>query len=88
MKLGEEIMAVNPMMLMKIMNLKDKFTQTHPKFEAFVRTVLMGGGIVEGTVIEMTVKKPGEEPVTTNLKVQKSDLELVEEIKNLGKQNV
>lgn len=78
-------MAVNPMMLMKIMNLKDKFTHTHPKFEAFVRTVLMGGGIVEGTVIEMTVKKPGEEPVTTNFKVQRSDLELVEEIKELGR---
>ncbi|EKC49575.1 hypothetical protein OBE_14565, partial [human gut metagenome] len=31
----------------------------------------------------ITITRPGEEPVSTNLKVQKSDLDLVEELKNL-----
>lgn len=78
-------MNMNPGMIMKLMSLKNTFTKTHPKFEAFVKTVLLGKGITEGTVIEVTVTKPGEEPVTTNLKVQQSDLELVEELKNLGR---
>jgi hypothetical protein len=78
-------MNMNAAAIMKLMNLKNTFTNAHPKFESFVRTVLLGGGITEGTVIEVTVTKPGETPVTTNLKVQQSDLELMEELKNLGR---
>lgn len=77
---------MNPAILMKLMSAKNKFTQNHPKFEAFVKAVFLGSnGITEGTVIEITVTKPGEQPITTNLKVQQSDLELVEELKNLVK---
>lgn len=50
---------------------------------AFVSRFFMGGAITEGTIIEITITRPGEEPVSTNLKVQKSDLDLVEELKNL-----
>uniref|UniRef100_UPI004056D445 hypothetical protein n=1 Tax=Acetatifactor sp. TaxID=1872090 RepID=UPI004056D445 len=77
---------MNPAILMKLMSAKNKFTQNHPKFEAFVKAVFMGNQpIPEGTVIEISVTKPGEQPITTNLKVQQSDLELVEELKNLAK---
>lgn len=69
---------------MKIMNAKNKFTDNHPKFAAFLNTVF-AGGIEEGTVIEITVTKPGEEPVTTNMKVKQSDLELMNELKDLAK---
>lgn len=75
---------LNPAVLMKLMNAKNTFTQNHPKFESFVRTVLMDGtGIPEGTVIELTVTKPGEAPVTTNIRVKQSDLDLVESLKDL-----
>lgn len=77
---------MNPAMLMKLMSAKNKFTQNHPKFEAFVKAVFMSNnGITEGTVIEITVTKPGEAPISTNLRVQQSDLELVEELKNLAR---
>lgn len=77
---------MNPAILMKLMNAKNTFTRNHPKFEAFVQSVLMGGGSIPvGTVIELTVTKPGEPPITTNLKVQQSDLDLVESLKDLGK---
>lgn len=73
---------VNPASIMKIMSAKNKFTSNHPKFEAFIKAVF-SQGIEEGTVIEITVQKPDREPVTTNLKVQQSDLELMEELKEL-----
>ena len=77
---------VNPGMMMKLMSAKNTFVKNHPKFEAFVKAVFLNGnGIPEGTIIEITVTKPGEQPIATNLKVQQSDLELVEGLKNLGK---
>lgn len=77
---------VNPGMMMKLMSAKNTFVRNHPKFEAFVKAVFLNGnGIPEGTIIEITVTKPGEQPIATNLKVQQSDLDLVEGLKNLGK---
>lgn len=70
----------NPASIMKIMSAKNKFTNNHPKFEAFVRAVF-GQGIEEGTIIEITVQKPEKESLTTNIKIQQSDLELMEELK-------
>lgn len=76
---------MNPAVLMKLMNAKNTFTKNHPKFEAFVRNVILGGGgIPEGTIIEITITKPGEEAITTNLKVLQSDLDLVESLKDLS----
>jgi hypothetical protein len=75
---------MNPASIMKIMNAKNKFTTNHPKFTAFLSTVF-ANGIEEGTVIEMTVTKPGEVPVTTNIRVQQSDLELLQELRELVK---
>ena len=70
---------INPGMMMKLMNAKNTFESNHPKFAAFVSRFF----ITEGTIIEITITRPGEDPISTNLKVQKSDLDLVEELKNL-----
>lgn len=75
---------INPADLTKIMSAKRKFDANHPKFSAFLKAVL-SRPIEEGTIIEMTVTRPGEEPITTNLKVQQSDLDLVQELQSLGK---
>ena len=75
---------MNPADMMKIMNAKNKFEANHPKFFAFLNAVF-SRPIEEGTIIEISVKRPGEETITTNLKVQQSDLELVQELQNLGK---
>lgn len=74
---------MNPASIMKIMNAKNKFTENHPKFSAFLSAVF-SRGIAEGTVIEITVTRPGEEPVTTNMKVRQSDLDLFNELKDLA----
>ncbi len=79
-------MNMNPGILLKLMNAKNTFTRNHPKFEAFLQAVFLGGNAIpEGTVIEISVTRPGEETITTNLRVQQSDLELLEELKNLSR---
>lgn len=67
---------------MKLMAAKNQFTKNHPKFSAFLGAAF-GGGIQEGTIIEITVQKPGEAPMTTNIRVQQSDLDLIEGLKGL-----
>ena len=74
---------INPASVMKLMNLKNRFAETHPKFVAFCSNVL-GNGVTEGTIVELTVTKPGEKPVTTNIRVRESDMELLQELKNLS----
>ena len=74
----------NPASIMKLMNAKNKFSQNHPKFVAFL-SMIFSKGIIEGTVIEITVTRPGERPVTSNMKVQQTDLDLLEELKTLAK---
>ena len=73
---------MNPNSIMKIMNAKNKFTQNHPKFSAFLGAA-SSGGIPAGTIVEITVTKPGEEPITTNMRVQQSDLDLMREMQEL-----
>lgn len=75
---------MNPAKLMKIMSAKNKFTENHPKFVAFLNNVFRGG-IEEGTVIEITVTKPDQPEVTSNLRIQQSDLELLQSLNELAK---
>lgn len=75
---------MNPSDMMKIMSAKSKFDANHPKFSAFLKAVF-SRPIEEGTVFEITVTRPGEEPITTNFKVQQSDLDLVQELQNIGR---
>jgi hypothetical protein len=74
---------MNPSAIMKVMNAKNKFVQNHPKFTAFLSAVY-SRGIEAGTVIEITVTRPGEGPVTSNIRVQESDLELLRSLQDLA----
>ncbi len=73
---------MNPATMMKIMAAKNKFEANHPKFFAFIKAVF-SKGIEEGTIIEITVTRPGEAPMTTNMKIQQSDMELMQELKGM-----
>ena len=76
-------MGMNPAAIMKLMSVKNKFTSNHPKFSVFLNAVF-SRGIEEGTIIEITVQRPGEQPLTSNIKVQQSDIELLESLKQMG----
>lgn len=76
---------MNPSAIMKLMSMKSTFERNHPKFAAFFTNV-MGQRLEEGTIIEISVQRPGEEKICTNMKVTASDLEMVEQLKELGRQ--
>lgn len=75
-------MGLNPLQLMKLFGMNQKFQKNHPKVSAFFRTHF-AGGLTEGTVLEISVTKPGEETVSTNMRIRKEDLELLEELKKM-----
>ena len=77
---------MNPAAMMQIAAAFKKFEATHPKFVAFVKT-MFGRGITEGTIIELTVTNPGQDSVTTNIRVQQSDLELIKQIQDMAVNN-
>lgn len=72
---------MNAASIMRLVGAKAQFERNHPKFVAFVKTVF-SRPIQEGTVLEITVTRPGEAPLTANIKVQQSDLELLAELRN------
>lgn len=73
---------MNTAILMKLMAAKNTFANNHPKFVAFLSTVFRDR-IEEGTIIEISVQKPGQEKVTSNLKVQQTDLDLLQGLTEL-----
>lgn len=73
---------MNPMALMKVMKMKNQFSAAHPKFVAFLK-MMFTRKIEEGTVLEVTITRPGEEPVTANMRVNQSDLAMFEELKTM-----
>ena len=74
---------MNPASILKFLSAKKQFEDNHPKFEAFVRTIL-SRPLEEGTVLEITVTRPGEKPMTGNIRLQQSDLELLAELKEMS----
>ena len=60
--------------MMKVMNAWNTFKQNHPKFPAFCSAVSRRG------IREVTYISPEGEKLTTNIKVQASDLELLREL--------
>ena len=68
---------MNPMALMKLMSAKNKFNANHPKVGAFFKAAF-------GSGLQLTVTKPDGEKMTTNLKVKPSDLELLNELRNMS----
>ncbi len=73
---------MNPGNMMKVIAALGTFRSNHPKFVSFAEHFLRTG-IPEGSVIEVTITRPGEEGVTSNMKVTESDLELFASLKEM-----
>ena len=71
-----------PQDILKIMAMKNQFESNHPKVVSFIKE-MAAKGIKEGTVIEITVTDPDGHPTTASMKVQASDVEMIEQLKNL-----
>lgn len=68
--------------LMKFQSMWNAFTSRHPKFPLFLNAVA-SNGIIEGTVIEIQIKRPDGKEFATNLKVAKEDMELFQTLKEM-----
>ena len=74
-------MGFNPAALMKLMSARNKFVNAHPKVSAFIGRELQD--IPAGTVIELSITKPGKDPVVTNMRVTEEDLEFIRSLRDL-----
>ncbi|MCR5590315.1 MAG: hypothetical protein K6F73_02165 [Lachnospiraceae bacterium] len=73
---------MNAQTMMQLIGALGTFRKEHPKFAGFLELMLKSG-IPEDSIIEVTVMKPGENPVTANMKVLQSDIELISALKNM-----
>lgn len=73
---------MNPLQLMQFKKYWDEFTSRHPKFPLFLNAVSQNG-IVEGTIIEVQIKRPDGKEFATNLKIAKEDMDLFQSMKNM-----
>lgn len=74
---------MNPMALLKIKGLVDKFKTNHPRIPMFIGAA--GRAIDEGTIIEVTITTSTGQNLCTNMRVTKDDLDLANELGELMK---
>lgn len=74
----------NPSSFFKIKQAKDTFINNHPKFPLFLQAV-QKDALVAGTIIEIKVTKESGETITTNVKLNDSDIALFHELSNMMK---
>lgn len=71
---------MNPMAMMKIKGLLDRFRSNHPKVPMFFSAASQSIG--EGSIIEINITNADGKKLCTNMKVTADDLELFEQLKN------
>lgn len=70
--------------MMKMQGALAQFNKNHPKIAPFLKAV-QADGVRPGTIIEITVTTPEGTARTANLKVQESDLELLQSLSSMSK---
>ena len=75
----------NPSMIFQVKNMWDRFQKNHPKFPRFLQ-VVGNEGMQAGTVIEISVTKANGENITSNIKLNEEDMELIAAMKDLSRQ--
>ncbi|MCI9123617.1 MAG: hypothetical protein HFH35_05990 [Eubacterium sp.] len=74
---------VNPSMIFRMKSMWDAFISNHPKLPRFFRAVL-SRPMEEGTIIELIIRHPNGDELASNVKLTASDLELIEQLKEMG----
>ena len=75
----------NPAMIFQVKNMWDRFQKNHPKFPRFLQVV--GSEYIQaGTVIEISVTKANGENITSNIKLNEEDMELIAAMRDMSRQ--
>ena len=76
----------NPGMIFHFKNMWERFQRNHPKFPRFLQVV--GSECMQaGTVIEISVTKANGENITSNIKLNEEDMELIAAMKEMARQS-
>lgn len=73
---------MNPVIALKLKRIANEFNSLHPKFAEFMRTNYIEN-LQEGTIIKVVIQPPDGEAAASAMKVKKTDIKLVEELKNI-----
>ena len=73
----------NPAAILQLMNLWNRFQNNHPKFPKFLMAVYQNG-LEEGSIIEINVTTAEGQSLSSNLKLNAEDMELLNQLKNLS----
>ena len=76
----------NVSQLLELRALRNRFEKNHPKFFPFMKAAKTRA-LEDGSLIEISVTPPDGEMISTNLKVQASDLELLQKLTEVLSQN-
>lgn len=76
----------HPNMILQIKNMWDRFQMNHPKFPRFLQVVGVEC-MQEGTIIEISVTKPDGENITSNLRLNETDMEMIAALRELSRQS-
>ena len=76
-------MAFNPADLFKVRSAAAKFNANHPKLLPFFNAA-RGKAMTPGAIIELAITDPSGEKIETNLRVQESDIELINLLMEIG----
>ena len=68
---------MNPFTILKY---KSQLEGNHPRAAEFVKKVILTG-LPEGTVVVVSITKPGVETKTSNIRVTREDIELIDEVR-------
>lgn len=74
---------MNPADLFKMRSNWEKFTQNHPKFPMFL-SAMGNANIGAGSVIEINITTQDGQNLCTNVKLQPSDMEVIEDLKKMA----
>ena len=72
---------MNSQAMMQMKKAWDTFKASHPKFPAFMKAAQ--GTLREGTIIEFKITTPEGKTIESNLKLNASDMELMDTIRQM-----
>lgn len=71
-------------LLFKLKGLWDRFSKNHPKFPNFIKE-FRKKGLKENAIIDFKITYDDNTTIETNIKIQKDDLSIIEELKSIKK---
>ena len=75
---------INPMKLMQLKGMGERFKQNHPRIPGFFNAAM--DSIREGRVIEMSVTDPEGRKLCANIRVTADDMEMLRQLADIGKE--